>query len=153
MTDYLQKNHQKQVVEVLEHVLADTFTVYFKTHAYHWNVEGPQFHSLHEMFEEQYREMWEAIDVIAERIRALGAYAPINPAELMKPSDMKDAKKVIGGMDMAKDLAKDHKEISKHLADAIEKCSEVGDEGTTDMLIARQQFHDKAAWMLTATSK
>ena len=153
MTEYLKKNHQKQVVEILEHILGDTFTVYFKTHAYHWNVEGPQFHSLHEMFEEQYREMWEALDVLAERIRGLGAYAPINPAALAKPSDIKDAKKIIEGIEMAKELAKDHQELSKHLADSIQTCMECGDEATADMLIARQQFHDKAAWMLSATAK
>ena len=153
MTAYLEKNHQKQVVEVLEHILADTFTVYFKTHSYHWNVEGPHFHSLHELFEEQYREMWEALDEIAERIRSLGAYAPLTVQELVKHGDLQDAKKLPSGIDMAKDLAKDHEQISKHLAQAIEKCSEVGDEGTTDMLIGRQKFHDKAAWMLNATAK
>ena len=153
MTEYLKKNHQKQVVEVLEHILGDTFSIYFKTHAYHWNVEGPHFKDLHEMFEEQYREMWEAMDEIAERIRALGSYAPMNPAEIMKPSDIKDAKKVVSAMDMVKTLAADHGEISKHIADGIEKATEVGDEVTADILIARQTFHDKTAWMLNATAK
>ena len=153
MTEYLKKNHQKEVVNILEHVLGDTFTIYFKTHAYHWNVEGPLFHSLHNMFEEQYREMWEALDVIAERIRALGEYAPLNPTELMKSSDMNDAKTVLSDVEMAKDLAKDHLEISKHLAESIEKIQEIGDEATVDLLIARQQFHDKISWMLNATAK
>jgi starvation-inducible DNA-binding protein len=153
MTEYLKKNNRKQVIEVLNHMLADTFMVYFKTHAYHWNVEGPRFHSLHEMFEEQYRNMWEAIDEIAERIRALGAYAPMSPAELMKHSDMSGDGQSKADLEMAKELAGDHEEISKHLADAIQTCMECGDEATADMMIARQQFHDKTAWMLRAQSK
>lgn len=153
MTDYLEKNNQKQIIEILQHILGDTFVLYFKTHSYHWNVEGPHFHSLHELFGTQYTDMWEALDDIAERIRTLGAYAPMTPAEIAKASDMKDANKMLDGIAMAKDLADDHMTISKHLADAIEKCSDMGDEGTTDMLIARQQFHEKAAWMLNATAK
>lgn len=153
MTDYLEKNNQKKIVDILKHILGDTFVVYFKTHSYHWNVEGPHFQSLHEMFEEQYREMWEAMDEIAERIRALGAYAPMTPAELAKASDMQDASNIPNDIAMAKDLAKDHMTISKHLAEAIESCSEMGDEGTADMLIARQKFHEKTAWMLNATAK
>ena len=152
MTDYLQKNHTKQMIDVLNHILADTFTLYFKTHAYHWNVEGPHFDPLHKLFGDQYTEMWTAMDDLAERIRALGAYAPMNVAEMMKASDMKEAKKMVMAMDMVKDLAKDHTAISKHIADAIEKASEVGDEVTADMLIGRQTFHDKTAWMLNATA-
>ena len=152
MTDYLQKNHQKQVIEALEHILADTFTLYFKTHAYHWNVEGPHFQEFHEMFGTQYTDMWEAMDDIAERIRALGAYAPMNVTELMKPSDLTSANEMMKAIDMVKDLAKDHGEIAKHLAEAIETASEVGDEVTADLLIGRQTFHDKTAWMLNATA-
>ena len=152
MTQYLKKNHTKQMVDVLNHILGDTFTLYFKTHAYHWNVEGPHFDTLHKLFGDQYTEMWTAMDDLAERIRALGAYAPMNTAEILNSSDMKEAKKMIKAMDMVKDLAKDHEEISKHMASAIEKASEVGDEVTADMLIGRQTFHDKTAWMLRATA-
>jgi starvation-inducible DNA-binding protein len=152
MTEYLKKNHTKQMVDELAHILGDTFTLYFKTHAYHWNVEGPHFDALHKLFGDQYTEMWTAMDDIAERMRALGAYAPMNVAELMKPSDLKSAKKVLKAMDMVKDLAKDHETLSKHLAATIEKASEVGDEVTADMLIGRQNIHDKTAWMLNATA-
>lgn len=152
MTDYLKKNHTKQMVEELNHILGDTFTLYFKTHAYHWNVEGVHFDMLHKLFGDQYTEMWTAMDDLAERIRALGDYAPMNVTDIMKPSDLTSAKKPIKAMDMVKDLAKDHAEISKHLATAIEKASEVGDEVTADMLIGRQTFHDKTAWMLNATA-
>ncbi len=152
MAQYLKKNHTKQMVDELNHILGDTFVLYFKTHAYHWNVEGPHFDALHKLFGDQYTEMWTAMDDIAERIRALGDYAPMNVTDLMKPSDLKSAKKTIKAMDMVKDLAKDHETISKHIATAIEKASEVGDEVTADMLIARQTIHDKTAWMLNATA-
>ncbi len=153
MTQYLKKNHTKQMVEALQHILGDTFTLYFKTHAYHWNVEGVHFDMLHKLFGDQYTEMWEAMDDIAERIRALGEYAPCNVAEIMKPSDLTlPTKQNVKAMDMVKDLAKDHEEISKHIAVAIEKASEVGDEVTADMLIGRQTIHDKTAWMLNATA-
>ena len=152
MTQYLKKNHTKQMVEELQHILGDTFTLYFKTHAYHWNVEGPHFDALHKLFGDQYTEMWEAMDDIAERIRALGDYAPMNVTDIMKPSDLTSAKKQIKAMAMVKDLAKDHEEISKHLAIAIEKAAEIGDEVTADLLIGRQTIHDKTAWMLNATA-
>jgi starvation-inducible DNA-binding protein len=153
MAQYLKKNHTKQMVEELQHILGDTFTLYFKTHAYHWNVEGPHFDALHRLFGEQYTEMWEAMDELAERIRALGEYAPCNVAEIMKPSDLTQPKKhQMNAMDMVKDLAKDHETLSKHLAASIEKAMEVGDETTADMLIARQTVHDKTAWMLNATA-
>ena len=152
-TTYLKKNHQSQMVEVLQTVLADTFALYFKTHGYHWNVEGPHFDSLHKLFGDQYTEMWEATDELAERIRALGSYAPMTLTDLMKPSTIKPAKGTkIDAMTMVKDLAADHAALSKIIADGIEKASDVGDEVTADILIARQTVHDKTAWMLSATA-
>jgi starvation-inducible DNA-binding protein len=91
--------------------------------------------------------------VLAERIRALGAYAPNTIGDIMKPADIKGADKMPQGLAMAADLANRHLELSKHIAEAIEISMEVGDEATADMLIARQQFHDKTAWMLNAISK
>lgn len=152
MTDYLKTNHTKDMVDVLRLIMADTFTLYFKTHAYHWNVEGPYFDSLHKMFGDQYTEMWEALDDLAERVRALGAYAPLNVTDMMKSANLTETTKCLKAMDMVKDLAKDHETLSKHLAVAIEKASEVGDEVTADMLIGRQTIHDKTAWMLRATA-
>lgn len=153
MTAYLKKNHQKQMTEILLKILADTYALYFKTHAYHWNVEGPFFDTLHKLFGDQYTEMWEATDEIAERVRAIGAYAPMNPTELFKPSTIKHAKSGnLDAMKMVKDLAGNHEALSKTLAEAIEKASEVGDEVTADILIGRQTIHDKTAWMLNATA-
>ncbi len=153
MTQYLEKNATHEMIEVLHHVLADPFILYFKTHAYHWNVEGVHFDQLHKLFGDQYTEMWEAMDDIAERIRALGAYAPMNVTDLMKSSDLTSADGQISAIDMVKDLAKDHETISKHISVATEKASEVGDEVTADMLIGRQTIHDKTAWMLNSTAK
>ena len=152
-TPYLKKNHQTQMVEVLQAVLADSFALYFKTHAYHWNVEGPHFDSLHKLFGDQYTELWAATDVLAERIRALGSYAPMTLAEMTKPATIKPAKGgKIDAMVMVKDLAAGHAALSKIIAESIDKASDVGDEVTADMLIARQAVHDKAAWMLNATA-
>ncbi|PCI00725.1 MAG: DNA starvation/stationary phase protection protein [Alphaproteobacteria bacterium] len=154
MTAYLKKNHQKQMVEILQGILSDTFTLYFKTHAYHWNVEGPHFDTLHKLFGDQYTEMWTAMDDIAERIRAIGDYAPMNLDEITKPTSLKLPKSgALAAMKMVKDLAKDHETISKRLADGIEKASNMGDEVTADLFIQRQTIHDKTAWMLNATAR
>ena len=153
MTTYLKKNHQSQMVETLQAVLGDTFALYFKTHAYHWNVEGVHFDTLHKLFGDQYTEMWEAMDDIAERIRALGDYAPMNTAEILKTSSIKPAKGKVDAQSMVKDLASGHESLSKLLADGIEKASEVGDEVTADLFVSRQTVHDKTAWMLNATAK
>lgn len=153
MTDYLKKNHQSQMVDVLNEVLTNSYALYFKTHAYHWNVEGVHFDTLHKLFEDQYTEMWEAIDEIAERIRALGAYAPMNTVEILKNSQIQSADKPVDALDMVKDLADGHETLSKILASGIEKASEVGDEVSADIMIARQTVHDKTAWMLNATAK
>lgn len=153
MTDYLKKNHQSQMVDVLNEVLTNSYALYFKTHAYHWNVEGVHFDTLHKLFEDQYTEMWEAIDEIAERIRALGAYAPMNTVEILKNTQIQSADKPVDALDMVKDLAHGHEALSKILASSIEKASEVGDEVSADIMIARQTVHDKTAWMLNATAK
>lgn len=154
MTRYLKKNHQSEMVDLLNAVLADTFVLYFKTHAYHWNIEGVHFKQFHEMFEEQYTEMWQATDILAERIRALGAYAPCNYDSLKKHATLTSAKsEKLDAMKMVDDLVADHEKISEIIADAIEKASEVGDEVTADILIGRQTEHDKTAWMLKSTTK
>ena len=88
---YMNGKQNKDVTEGLTKVLADTFVLYLKTHSFHWNVEGPNFHSLHELFEEQYTELWEATDELAERIRALGEYAPNGWADMNKHASLKEA--------------------------------------------------------------
>ena len=152
MVQYLDNNQSTQTIEQLRHVLSDTFVLYFKTHSYHWNVTGVHFDTLHKLFGDQYTEMWEAMDDIAERIRALGAYAPFTVADIMKESDLSETQNKISASEMVVDLAKGHEEISKHIAKAIEIVSGCGDEVTADLLIQRQTIHDKTAWMLNATA-
>ena len=151
MVQYLENNQSTQTIEQLRHVLSDTFVLYFKTHSYHWNVTGVHFDTLHKLFGDQYTEMWEAMDDIAERIRALGAYAPFTVADIMKESDLSEISNKISAAEMVINLAKGHEEISAHIAKAIEVASECGDEVTADLLIQRQTVHDKTAWMLNAT--
>jgi starvation-inducible DNA-binding protein len=142
-----------KVVNVLKQVLADTFVIYFKTHSFHWNVEGPLFKSLHELFEEQYTELWQATDELAERIRALEAYAPDNFATVLKQAKLDEAGQTPDAEGMLKQLIDDHMTISANLQKQIQDVMDAGDELTADMLIARGQIHEKYAWMLRSTAK
>lgn len=139
---------RKKIAEGLSHLLADTYTLYLKTHNYHWNVEGPMFQTLHTMFELQYTELALAVDLIAERIRALGHYAPGSYAQYAKLSSIKEETGVPGAQDMIKDLVKGNEAVSKTaraLFPVVEKSS---DEPTADLLTQRMQIHEKTAWML-----
>ncbi|MEK9967886.1 MAG: Dps family protein [Ferrovibrio sp.] len=139
---------RKKIAEGLSRLLADTYTLYLKTHNYHWNVEGPMFQTLHTMFELQYTELALAVDLIAERIRALGHYAPGSYAQYAKLSSIKEETGVPGAQDMIKDLVKGNEAVSKTaraLFPVVEKSS---DEPTADLLTQRMQIHEKTAWML-----
>ncbi len=151
----MSKKNDKTVIEQhLREALADTYTLYLKTHSFHWNVEGPLFDSLHKLFEAQYTDLWQAADELAERLRAIGVYAPRNSAEMTESTVLKEAgNKIPEGVDMCRTLAADHLTVSARLKKAISIVQDAGDELTADMFIARGQFHEKAAWMLNATSK
>ncbi len=142
----------KVVTEALNRLLADTFVLYFKTHAYHWNVEGPNFASLHGMFMEQYTDLWQSLDDIAERLRAVDAYAPVSVKELMKQAQLAETGQHRDHKQMVKDLAEDNAAISQSLSDLIRQVQDAGDEGTADLFINRQKYFDKTAWMLRATA-
>jgi len=142
---------KQDVVQELNKALADTFVLYFKTHAFHWNVTGSRFHSLHEMFEEQYTEMWEAIDELAERIRTLQAFAPDNPQELMKHATLNHVGQTPDSEDMIEMLANDNRQIAEILKDGVKVCGDNGDDATEDMLIERIQKHEQFAWMLESS--
>lgn len=142
----------KVVTEALNRLLADTFVLYFKTHAYHWNVEGPNFASLHGMFMEQYTDLWQSLDDIAERLRAVDAYAPVSVKELMKQAQLTETGQHRDHKQMVKDLAEDNAAISQSLSDLIKQVQDAGDEGTADLFINRQKYFDKTAWMLRATA-
>lgn len=143
----------KEIVEGLQKVLADTFVLYFKTHSFHWNVEGPLFKALHDMFEEQYRDLWDFTDECAERIRALDGYGPNSYAEMLKHASIQEAGQTPDAQGMVEQLQEDNIAIVETMFPVLRLAEEAGDEGTVDMLIDRIQNHEKAAWMLKSTAK
>ncbi len=138
----------KPVTDALKGVLADTYSLQLKTQNYHWNVEGPLFRSLHLIFEEQYNELFAAVDAIAERIRALGEKAPGTYSEFQKLSKIKEGNSANDEFAMVKDLYQDNQTISANLKKAIEKAEKADDPSSADLLTQRITVHDKAAWML-----
>lgn len=148
----LDDNQRSAIADSLSALLADTAVLYQKTHAYHWNVTGPQFPALHTLFESQYREMWAALDEIAERIRALGAFAPASGASFVKLAAIKSADETPpAASDMLANLLADHESLIRRARAALEAVSEAGDAASEDLLTARISVHEKTAWMLRAT--
>lgn len=142
---------RKQVSHELSKMLADSFAVYSKTHGFHWNVRGPEFFQLHTLLETQYREMWEALDEIAERIRALGEYAPQGQSAFANLTSIKEGKPETEAMDMLRELMRDHETVIATARGGIEVAEEAGDDATADLLTQRLGAHEKAAWMLRST--
>lgn len=141
------------VTQELQKVLADTFVLYFKTHSFHWNVEGGQFHMLHTLFEEQYTELWTVSDDIAERLRALNAYAPNNFSSILKIASLTEVEQTPDATDMVKILLEDHEAIVKTLNTALKSAQNADDEVTAGLLIDRMTSHEKTAWMLRSLQK
>jgi starvation-inducible DNA-binding protein len=139
---------RKKIVEGLSRLLADTYTLYLKTHNYHWNVEGPMFQTLHTMFELQYTELALAVDLIAERIRALGHYAPGSYAQYAKLSSISEETGVPSAQDMIKNLVKGNEAVTKTAREIFPLTDKANDEPTADLLTQRMQTHEKTAWML-----
>jgi starvation-inducible DNA-binding protein len=139
---------RKKIADGLSRLLADTYTLYLKTHNYHWNVEGPMFQTLHTMFETQYTELALAVDLIAERIRALGHYAPGSYAQYAKLSSIKEETGVPSAQEMIKDLTKGNEAVSKTARELFPVVDKSSDEPTADLLTQRMQTHEKTAWML-----
>ncbi|WP_083716041.1 Dps family protein [uncultured Pseudacidovorax sp.] len=145
----IDRQDRAAIAEGLSRVLADTYTLYLTTHNFHWNVTGPHFNSLHAMFMAQYTELWNATDVIAERIRALGHYAPGSYAEFSKISTVPDVpQQPPRAMEMVRILVKGHETVSRIAREFIPVAEEAGDDPTADMLTARCTVHDQTAWML-----
>lgn len=141
----------KAVVDALIKVLASTYALSLKTQNFHWNVEGAQFGALHAMFGDQYEALFEAVDEIAERIRALNAPAPGGYAVFQKHSMIEDADSGLNADEMLQTLANDHAAMSALVKKAEAIATEAGDTGTADLMVGRQQEHDKAAWMLRSS--
>lgn len=150
---YMQGKDNKDLVEGLNVVLANSFILYYKTHTFHWNVVGENFHSLHAMFEEQYNELWQALDIIAERTRQLDGNVPINMTELKKKASLQETGQTPDARAMVEQLANDNSEIVGLIYPVLNKADEAGDQGTVDMLTTRIEAHEKAAWMLRSTLK
>ena len=141
---------REAIAEGISRVLADTYTLYLKTHNFHWNVEGPMFNTLHLMFETQYTELALAVDLIAERIRALGFPAPGSYREFAELSSIEDAVGRPSAMEMIVQLAKDQETVVRTARQVFALAAEAHDEPTADLLTQRMQVHEKTAWMLRA---
>ena len=137
-----------EIADGLSHVLADTYTLYLKTHNYHWNVTGPLFNTLHLMFETQYNELWLAVDLIAERIRSLGAHAPGSSAEFGPLASVAEAQGVPSAEDMIRDLVIGHETVARTARQIFPVIEQAHDEPSADLLTQRMQEHEKTAWML-----
>lgn len=140
--------HAKAITEGLSHLLADSYMLYIKTHNYHWNVEGPMFNTLHIMFMEQYTEMWNSLDLIAERIRALGAYAPGTYAQYSKLTKISESAKVPKALKMVEELLEGHEIVAQTARSIFSAAEKANDEATCDLLTQRLNVHEKTAWML-----
>ena len=141
-------NHQQKIADGLTHLLADTYSLYLKTQNFHWNVTGMNFHSLHLMFEEQYTQLAEAVDVIAERIRALKCKVPASFSAFTKLTSIKDENDILNSKEMLKQLLKDHEAVVMHAYSMLTKSTKAQDEATMDLLVERIREHEKTAWML-----
>lgn len=147
----LSETQREAMSKAVTAVLADTYALYFKTHAYHWNVTGPRFHDLHGLFEEQYNELWAATDEIAERIRALGFVAPRTYKEMSDAATIKSGGEATEANEMLQDLVKGHEAVVATIRKALELADEHDDEATADLLAPRLSAHEKSAWMLRST--
>jgi starvation-inducible DNA-binding protein len=139
---------RKAIADGLSHLLADSYTLYLKTHNYHWNVTGPMFNTLHLMFETQYTELATAVDTIAERIRALGHPAPGSYREFGKLSSIKEAEGVSDAEKMIAQLVDGQEAVVRTARKIFPIAEKAGDEPTCDLLTQRMQIHEKTAWML-----
>lgn len=144
----IEEKDRTEIAEGLSRLTADTFTLYLKTHNFHWNVTGPMFRTLHIMFEEQYNELWTAVDLLAERIRALGVFAPATYKEFERLASIKEEDGIPAAMDMIRLLVEDHETAARTARKAFTVAEEASDAPTADLLTERMQVHEKTAWML-----
>jgi starvation-inducible DNA-binding protein len=144
----IDKQDREAIAEGLSRLLADTYTLYLKTHNFHWNVTGPMFNTLHLMFETQYSELALAVDLIAERIRALGFPAPGTYAAYARLSSIKEEEGVPTAKAMIEKLVEAQEAVVRTARSVLPLVDKVSDEPTADLLTQRMQVHEKTAWML-----
>ena len=146
----ISEQHLAEISRVLSHILADEFVLYTKTRNAHWNLEGPDFHSMHIMFESQYHELAEIIDKLAERIRMLGHYAPATLKQFLELTHLTEqAREKNNSKGFIKELLGDHENIALNIRTQINRLAEqLKDAGTSDYLIGLIEYHEKLAWIL-----
>lgn len=144
----ISEKDRNEIASRLSNLLADSYTLYLKTHNYHWNVTGPQFNTLHAMFETQYTELAAAVDEIAERIRALGVTAPGSYREFAELTSIEEGSGKESAEDMIRELVKGQEAIVRTARQAFPAADAAHDEPTADLLTQRMQVHEKNAWML-----
>lgn len=142
------ESERREIAEGLSRLLADTYTLYLKTHNYHWNVTGSMFQTLHLMFEQQYNELALAVDQIAERIRALGFPAPGTYAEFARLSSIKEEEGVPSAQEMIRKLVEGQEAVARTARTVFPTAEDANDQPTADLLTERMQVHEKTAWML-----
>ena len=144
----ISKKDRAAIADGLGHLLADTYTLYLKTHNFHWNVTGPMFNTLHLMFETQYNELWIALDAIAERIRSLGHPAPATSAEFAKLTSIQETTGQPSAEEMIRLLVEGNEAVVRTARKVFPAVDAANDEPTADLLTQRMQIHEKNAWML-----
>ena len=144
----IDEKSRKEIADGLGRLLADTYSLYLKTHSFHWNVTGPLFQTLHLMFETQYNELALAVDLIAERIRALGFPAPGTYSEFVRLSSVKETAGVPKAEDMIRLLVDGQETVVRTARSVFPAAEKVSDQATADLLTQRMQLHEKTAWML-----
>jgi starvation-inducible DNA-binding protein len=144
----IEQSKRVAIASGLSRVLADTYTLYLKTHNFHWNVTGPMFQTLHLMFETHYNELALAVDVIAERIRALGLPAPGTYRQFIELSSIKEDEGVPKAQEMIRRLVEGHETVARTAREVFKSADDASDQPTCDLLTQRMQVHEKTAWML-----
>ncbi|WP_375338966.1 Dps family protein [Ancylothrix sp. D3o] len=144
----IEEKTRGEIAEGLSRLLADTYSLYLKTHNFHWNVTGPMFQTLHLMFETQYNELALAVDLIAERIRALGFPAPGTYSEFSRLSSIEETAGVPKAKEMIRLLVDGHETVARTARSLFSTVDKASDEPSADLLTQRLQVHEKTAWML-----
>jgi len=141
------------IAQGLSRLLADSYILYLKTHSFHWNVEGPMFQTLHQMFMDEYTELWNAIDPIAERIRALGHYAPGSYTQYRKLATIRETEGVPKAEKMVRELIEGQEAVARTARTVLPLAEKANDQPTLDLLTQRLDIHEKNAWMLRSLLK
>jgi starvation-inducible DNA-binding protein len=144
----IEDRSREDVANGLSTLLADTYALYLKTQNFHWNVTGPHFHSLHGMFEEQYTELAQAVDLVAERIRSLGSPTPASFLDFTERTSLEEARGQVRWQDMARILSEDHETVIRSIRPLVSQAEKAQDIATVDLLTQRLAAHEKTAWML-----